>query len=159
MKNIALLLVLTLLMSCQQKKETTNKESSKEIVIENFDWLLGEWKRTNDEEGRETYESWKKESATEYQGFGFTMQEKDTISQEKIRLAKENSDWNIHVIALGDSAPTTFKISSFDANSFTCVNPENEFPKKITYAMEGEKLKAVISGGGMEIDFEFERIE
>jgi hypothetical protein len=159
MKNKILLIVLILTLACQEKKESTNKQIVKDLVEENFDWLVGDWKRTNNEEGKETFESWKKESDTEYLGFGFTIQEKDTISQEKIRLVKENSKWNLHVIAPGDTAPTTFKISSFDANSFTCLNPENEFPKKISYSLEGEKLKAVISGGGMEIPFEFKRIE
>ncbi len=159
MKNIALLFALTLLMSCQQKKETTNNESPTVVVIENFDWLLGDWKRTNDEENRETYESWAKKSATEYLGIGFTLQENDTVSKEKIQLNKLNELWQLQVITKEDADPTIFKVSSFDSISFVCENAANEFPKKIRYSIAEKKLLALISGDGLEIPFEFEKIE
>lgn len=46
---------------------------------ENFDWILGEWKRTNEKIGHNTYEKWTKISATEYRSFGFTLSGLDTI--------------------------------------------------------------------------------
>ncbi len=38
---------------------------------DNFDWLLGDWQRSNEKAGMETYESWKKISSTEYLGHWF----------------------------------------------------------------------------------------
>ena len=43
------------------------------ISHENFDWLLGNWKRNFEEEGKETFEIWGKNSSSEYSGIGFTI--------------------------------------------------------------------------------------
>ena len=46
---------------------------------ESFDWLVGEWQRTNEKEGRETFEMWNKVTDYEYSGFGVTLQDGDTL--------------------------------------------------------------------------------
>ena len=58
-------------------------KQNRPIKIENFDWLLGKWKRLNDEVGKETFENWNKISLSKYLGIGFTMQRGDTIKREK----------------------------------------------------------------------------
>jgi hypothetical protein len=40
---------------------------------------------------------------------------------------------------------------------FVCENPGHDFPKKISYHVEGHKLKAQISGDGKSVDYIFER--
>lgn len=158
MKKIILLLFVTIIVSCQQKKSEISTDNSQDITIENFDWLLGQWERTNDEEGRKTYENWTKINEKSYSGVGFAMKENDTISKELIQLLNENNTWSLKVITKEDSSPTVFQVVVFDATSFTCENAKNEFPKKIRYSAEGKKMFALISGDGMEISFEFEKI-
>ena len=63
-----------------------NDQKSTTQPTENFDWLLGNWKRTNEEKGKETFENWKKTNDTEYNGIGFTLQNSDTLSQEQMKL-------------------------------------------------------------------------
>lgn len=64
MKIPVILLVLLISFSCSSR---------------NFDWLCGNWVRTNDEEGYRTYENWMKNSNTEYIGLGCTLQDGDTV--------------------------------------------------------------------------------
>lgn len=160
MKKIAFIISLIVLISCNEKK-ATKKNSGKytEVIKTNFDWLLGEWKRTNEEKGKQTYENWYKEGDN-YTGLGYTMQNKDTISSEKMQLLFKNNSWELVVISVGkggDSSPTTFNMKASNAKSFTFENKEIDFPNTIHYQKDGEKLKAFVSNEQMKIPFEFER--
>jgi len=123
----------------------------------NFDWLLGAWKRTNDAEGSQTYEHWKKVNDTELSGWGYTLKASDTVWQESIRLIKSKDNWNFEVLGQDDIGPTIFKVTKMEMESFTCENKANEFPKKIRYAKVEKGLNAVISGDGKVILFQFAR--
>ncbi len=125
----------------------------------NFDWLLGTWKRTNDAEGRQTYEHWKKVNDTELSGWGYTLKESDTIWQESIRLSKSNDVWNYEVSQQDAIQPTIFKVTKIEIKSFTCENPDNEFPKKIRYTKVERGLNAVISGDGKVNLFQFTKAD
>ena len=149
-------------MSCNQSKKEKQKEEIKsETMIEkseNFDWLLGKWKRLNEEEGKETFENWNKINETEYSGIGFTMQNGDTIKQEKIRLTKTSGKWNLTVKVPEESESITFNGISHNETEFTCENNEIDFPNKIKYWKNGNRINAMVSGGEMEIPFEFEKL-
>ena len=163
MKKIFFLLCTTLIISCTNKtnenKETEAANKSEIKTSENFDWLLGNWKRLNDEAGNETFESWQKINETEYQGVGFTLKNGDTISQEKMQLVKQNNQWNVSVSIPSEPQATVFKVTQIDSHSFICENELNDFPKKIEYWFEGKNLKAKISNSDMEIAFDFEKIK
>jgi len=149
-------------MSCNQSKKEKQKEEIKsETMIEkseNFDWLLGKWKRLNEEEEKETFENWNKINETEYSGIGFTMQNGDTIKQEKIRLTKTSGKWNLTVKVPEESESITFNGISHNETEFTCENNEIDFPNKIKYWKNGNRINAMVSGGEMEIPFEFEKL-
>ena len=157
---IALLFISTLFFnSCAEntKKEIKTKvEESKSI--ENFDWLLGNWKRNFEAEGKETFEIWEKNSSSEYYGIGFTMQNNDTLKQEKIRLIKSGEKWVLEVQSPDEPTPIIFNMTSFSDQEFICENKVLDFPKLIKYWKDGNKIKAVVSGGDIEILFEFERM-
>lgn len=146
MKKFYLLLIIIVLSSCNKTEETQ------------FDWLLGNWERTNDSKENKTYEYWTKKSNTEYIGFGCTLKDKDTIFKERIQLIKENEQWMFKVTGVNE-APTLFPITSLTETSFTCKNPENEFPKQIVYSIKGKNLKAVISANDAKIPFLFMKIK
>ena len=163
MKNTLLVLIGVLLMSCnQEEKETKQTEINSATIVEstqNFDWLLGSWKRLNEEEGKETFENWEKINDIEYVGVGFTMQKGDTISQEKIKLIKVNQNWDL-VVSLGATSDSVrFKGFSHAKHEFSCENIDNDFPNIIKYWKNGDHIHAMISGGEMKITFEFERLK
>lgn len=162
MKKILILLIGILIISCNQTKkenQKTNVKSTTTVEIsENFDWLLGKWKRLNEEEGKETFENWKKIRETEYSGIGFTMQNGDTIKQERIRLTKISGKWNLNVKVPEESESITFNGISHNENEFTCENIEIDFPNKIKYWKNGNRINAMVSGGEMKIQFEFVKL-
>ncbi len=162
MKKTLILLVGILIISCNESnKENQNKNEESTNLMEkseNFDWLLGQWKRLNEEEGKETFENWDKISESEYSGIGFTMQEGDTIKQEKIQLNKVDGDWNLSVKVPEESESITFKMIQYGKNEFICENNEIDFPNKIKYWKNGDKINASVSNAEMEIPFEFEKL-
>jgi len=124
----------------------------------NFDWLLGNWKRTNETEGLETFEHWKKINDTELEGFGYTLKAADTVWQESLKLVKTEEQWN-YIVKLQDAkTPTVFKVTKIQMAGFTCENPDNEFPKKIRYTKVEKGLNAVTSGDGKVILFQFRSV-
>lgn len=162
MKNLLFLLLIVMIISCNQnKKEGQETEVKSTTLIEkskNFDWLLGNWKRLNEKDGKETFENWEKIKETEYSGIGFTMLKNDTIKQEKIRLIKNNEKWDLKVKSPEDTTYINFTGVSHNDKEFTCENNELDFPNKIKYWKNGSKLNASVSGGEMIILFEFEKL-
>lgn len=135
------LLILLSLTSCSNNK--------------NFDWLLGDWIRTNEEAGRTTYESWTKISDSEYRSNGFTLAEKDTIWKEELSLVKKNNEWELIADIYGEEGPVPFKVTEIENGRFKCENKENSFPEVIIYFKDGEKLKAIISADDMLLSFDY----
>jgi hypothetical protein len=159
-KMIILLIIAMVVFTVSCKNSPTVKSNSESSTItEDFDWLLGNWHRTNEKEGYETYEFWSKINNTEYSSIGFTLQNNDTIWKENIKLIKRNDDWSFEVSGMGEFNQTIFKLIKADNESFTCKNELNEFPKEIKYFKNENNITAEISGGDMKIPFEFERTD
>jgi hypothetical protein len=139
-------------------KETKRNVEKEKISNENFDWLLGNWKRNNEEYGKETFEIWTKKNHSTYYGIGFTMHKKDTLNQEKIRLIKTDGKWILKVQTQDDPNPTIFNMTSYGDQEFICENKTLDFPKLIKYWKNENKINAIVSGDDLEIRFEFEKI-
>ncbi|MBX2898559.1 MAG: hypothetical protein KF775_02855 [Cyclobacteriaceae bacterium] len=119
-------------------------------------WLQGTWNRTNGKAGRTAHERWVK-TATGLQGWGVTFNGADTTFVEKLRIVSKDSKLYYVADVSHNKEPTYFLITEITPTSFTCENPEHDFPKKIVYQLDGNKLKATISGNGKSIDYLFER--
>ena len=144
--------------SCvENKNKGTKIKVEEKLSHENFDWLLGNWKRNNEKDGKETYEVWTKISHAEYYGIGFTIQNNDTLNQEKIRLVKSGEKWVLEVQLQNEAIPILFNMTSYNDQEFICENQTHDFPKLIKYWKNGSKINALVSGSDMEIPFEFER--
>ena len=50
-------------------------------------------------------------------------------------------------------------MSELKSDKFVCVNDTIDFPKRIEYWKNGEKIYATVSGGDLTIPFEFERMK
>ncbi len=149
-----LLLSVLCCISCKEVKDTHNQDLSGGSKS-NIDWLLGKWLRSNDEAGKMTYEQWQKISDSLYLGLGFTMQQKDTVWKENVRLVLKDTVWSYDVFMSGNPNPTSFLFTQMTDTSFVCENAKNEFPKKIVYEIKGDSMKATISGGGQDVAFLF----
>lgn len=116
------------------------------------DFILGYWNRVNNQPEKRTYEIWK----PDFTGIGYTMKGRDTTFVEILSIVEINKTLFLKVEGVNEN-PTLFKFTEQTETSFTCENPENEFPKKIQYSLEGVTLKAVISAGEDAIEFVFHK--
>ncbi len=130
-----------------QAKESFNKVK----------WIEGMWIRTNSKQGRTGHERWQKFSLTELRGFGVTMNGVDTAFVEKISIVIKDNILFYVADVVENKRSIYFKFTELSDNGFECENPDHDFPKKITYQCEGNKLKVVVSGDGKSIDYLFER--
>ena len=147
------------LYSCNEQALPASDTNPVEEVKPTFDWLPGKWKRLNDKDGRQTFENWEKKNKTEYNGFAYTLKDEDTTWQETIQLIRTNDEWSFNVTGKGENEATKFKVTTLENKKFICENPANEFPKIIEYACPKDTLYAKISGSGMEVYFDFIKID
>jgi len=163
MKRALILSFATLALACNQKDKShsvlkTTKEAEAE-VHSGFDWLNGNWKRLNEEAGKETFENWHKVNATAYSGIGYTIFKNDTVSLEQMSLIESDGKWSLLVKTPGEKEAVEFEMIEHGNNRFVCKNDLIDFPKRIEYRMEGDKLKAKVSNEKVDIPFEFEKIK
>lgn len=150
MKTRLLLLIPALLMiTSAYGQESTQQKFQK------LDWLVGKWIRTNAQPSESGYETWTKASALKLTGKGVTQKGKRTIFVENLEFSAKGNDIFYVVIVTGEKQPTYFKLTELSNDSFTCENPQHDFPKKISYKRNGKNIKAVISGNGQSIDYNF----
>ena len=85
------------------------------------------------------------------------MQEQDTAFIEKVTILIRDN--NIYYVAdvPENKQLVYFKITEIHDHGFICENAEHDFPKKISYQVDGHDLKAQISGNGKSIDYVFKK--
>ncbi len=155
--SFLILIAVALLASCKKNNSVSDPMQAENEPID-FEWLIGNWQRINNQGDKKTFEDWEKLSSTEYRGHGYTMVEQDTVWQENIELVKmKDGNWTYNVFQKNAPSSTDFKLTTISGNSFTAENPENEFPKTIEYHKSENGLIAVISDGEMLVEFIFER--
>lgn len=126
--------------------------------ISELSWLTGTWNRTNVKAGRAAHERWIK-TAEGLQGWGVNLNGADTTFVEKLRIVTKDNKLYYVADVPQNKELTYFLMTAVSANSFTCENPQHDFPKKIVYQLDGNTLKATISGNGKSMDYFFERKE
>ena len=120
-------------------------------------WLEGVWTSSKTKPGMTGHERWIKISSTEWLGYGVNMKGIDTTFMEKLKIILK--DEKIYYVAdvPENKEPVLFLLTAITDHSFICENPRHDFPTKIAYEKEGDKLKAVISGSGKSIEYLFEK--
>lgn len=159
MKKALVLAVAVVFYSCKDNTKTTAtaviQPQAAVVQTTSMDWLLGDWKRINDQKGRATFESWKKINNDQYEGIGYTLLQMDTISKEYMKLEQIQGQWSLVVRTSDDADSIQFDVENLQEQAFVCVNEAHDFPTHIAYQREGETLKAKVSNKEMEIDFTF----
>ena len=155
MKLTILLFLFLVFTSCKNDTDNSEKQIQSQ---ENFDWLVENWIRTNDSEDIQTYENWKKLSDKVYLGEGYSLKNKDTIFKENMELRNQDGDWKFIVTGVNEE-PTIFHVLIIENKRFIAENLLNDFPKRITYFIQDEKLKALISADKKNIFFEFRKAD
>lgn len=146
---------MVLLLSSAAHAQSVSKED-----FPSLSWLEGKWIRLNMKRpGRTATEQWKKVSDHEFIGMGITLQGNDTIFVEKLKIMVDGNE--IHYVAdiPENPEPVHFTFTIISSGHFTCENPEHDYPKKISYLLEGGTLKAQTSGDGKMQEFLFKKVK
>jgi hypothetical protein len=136
---------------------TANGQERSAQKFKKLEWLVGNWQRTNSKPGQSGYENWSKVSDTKLTGKGVTLKGKETVFVEQLELSIKDGDIYYSVIVTGEPKPVQFKLTAISKNAFVCENPQHDFPKKIAYTRNGNSVKAIVSGNGKTLDYEFSR--
>ncbi|MEX0966176.1 MAG: DUF6265 family protein [Bacteroidia bacterium] len=123
--------------------------------LSSIDWLPGGWESKAG--SSMIVEEWQQSSSKEWTGRGMLVKEGDTTVFEKLKITRKEKNYYYVADILENSESTWFKIIEINDSSFTCINPEHDFPKKIVYLRNGDRLSVVISGDGKEREFNFLR--
>lgn len=124
--------------------------------LEPLAWLVGQWNRTGLPDGQSGYERWQSDGAG-YSGVGVRLRGAQVAFEERLRI--EADDGGVFYIAAvpGNPAPVRFRLTEQTQNAVAFENPNHDFPKRIAYRVDGDRLEALISADGREIRFGFER--
>ncbi|NTW24646.1 MAG: hypothetical protein HGA37_08105 [Lentimicrobium sp.] len=108
-----------------------------------FEWLAGKWV----DEGNGFYESWTKSGDTMMIGYGYQLIEGDTIFGESLKIKKHGENWAY--IVNTENVETIFYLVNKPGDSIVFDNPENSFPKRITYVKKSNgNISATIENPG-----------
>ncbi|RAW00858.1 DUF6265 family protein [Pseudochryseolinea flava] len=125
--------------------------------ISDIAWLSGEWSRTNTKPGRSGVEVWSIQGDSILIGKGLTMRGADTVVVENIKIVLRANTLHYVADVNENVRPISFKFIQLQSNGFVCENLDHDFPKRISYTLEKDKLRAVISGDGKSIEYLFVR--
>lgn len=142
MRILCIVFLLIFSFSCKKEIEKPSKPT----------FLIGNWKRLNDKPNHQTYETWN----TNFTGFGYTKKGNETTFSEQLSIVAINDTLHLKVVGVNEK-PTLFKFTNQTDTSFVAENPTHDFPKKITYYLEGNQLKAIVEADDFRIDFVFEK--
>jgi hypothetical protein len=117
---------------------------SDDRVLGDLAWLAGHWSGTS--EGADVEEHWTVPTGGTMLGNARTVQNGKTVFFEYLRI--EEKDGAILYLAspMGRDPPTPFTLVERTQDRLVFENPEHDFPQRIVYTREGDKLRARIEG-------------
>jgi len=148
--RIARMMLCTALLSC------AGSAAASEPAL---DWLAGRW--CNAEGNAKVEEFWLPEAGGELIGMSRTLRGGQMKSFEFMRIKSQDKTASFHVQPNG-RPPTVFTQAARGDGWIRFENEAHDFPKRIEYRRDGERLHASIAGPGRDgkertIPFEYRR--
>ena len=121
-------------------------QSAGEITIDKLSWISGCWEINDAAKDRLVTEQWMKPAGKTMLGMARTVKNGITSGYEFVRIV-ENEKGIYYVAKPSQNASEThFKLVSFGKYEAVFENREHDFPQRITYRRDGDKLHAAIEG-------------
>lgn len=124
--------------------------------IRQLEWLQGTWQREALPPGRSGDEVWQREGDA-LVGVGSSYRDGVLRFREQLRIVQEGGEVFYVADVPDNPAPVKFRQTQQQGQSVIFENPAHDFPQRIAYQREGERLTARVSGGGREQVFHFLR--
>jgi hypothetical protein len=137
-------LILTLL-SCGTDKTNHAGASKNVVIINDFNWLVGTWKRETSK--GMLFESWKMVDDSLLSGFSYGVTGSDTTLLETLSIENIKGDFFYIPVVEDNQGPVFFRLTEFDKNRYVFENPDHDYPQRIIYRKLGsDSLNARIEG-------------
>ncbi len=124
-----------------------------------LDWLAGHW--CSDDDGRQAEEVWLPGAGGTLLGMSRTVRGTEMESFEYMRIVSDTEATRFHVQPNG-VPPTVFAQAARGDGWIRFENPAHDFPNRIEYRREGDRMHAYIAGPGrdgkeLKIAFDYRR--
>lgn len=124
-------------------------------------WLTGRWCAADGDEQVE--ELWLSPRGTTLLGLSRTTNAEETVAFEYLRIVEAGGELQ-YVAQPAGRPPTVFSLGASGEQWVRFENPAHDFPQRIEYRRDGDRLRAEIAGpgdGGRElvISFDYRRCE
>jgi len=111
-----------------------------------FSWISGHWCGTSNDVRIEEY--WLPPHGGVVLGVARTLKGDETVEFEYTRIVLMQDKVPAFIAQPEGGAPTSFVRTAGGANWARFENPEHDYPKRVEYRREGDKLHGEISGPG-----------
>jgi len=144
---IAFVLLLIATFSAQEKARK----------LDDLSWFSGCWESNNKGKNLLISEQWMKPAGGMMLGVGRTVKDGKAVDFEFLRIEQRGDDVFYIAKPRANKEETLFKLIKLENWSVIFENPEHDFPQRVIYKREGEKLTGRIEGNNkgkfMGIDF------
>ena len=146
---------------CASSAQMTQKQASN-TKVEDLSWIAGCWETKDPAKQRSIVEQWMAPDGGAMLGMSRTVKAGKMTGYEFLRIVSDEVGIKYVSRPSQNVADTDFRLSKFSANEVTFSNPEHDFPQRIIYRRDGDKLAARIEAGTGDklrgIDFLYTRI-
>lgn len=115
---------------------------SSPALADDLSWMEGHWRSEAD--GRVSEEIWTNGEGGLYLGVNRTISGGQARAFEFMRIV-ERDDGAAYCAQPGGGEAVCFGLVQSSAHAVTFENPEHDFPQRITYVRDGDRLTATIS--------------
>jgi hypothetical protein len=117
--------------------------SPRASTIDRLGWMSGAWE--TGEGGTWTEEVWSRPRAGRMIGFSRSGKGDRQSEFEFVRLEPGRDGIPVYLASRDGGSPIPFRLTRADSASATFENPAHDFPQRIAYRRQGERLIATIS--------------
>ena len=142
MKSIGLLIGLMFLTVPGVTVAQTAKTSS----ITDLGWMSGCWEMKSTERNLLINEQWMKPAGGMMIGAGRTVKAGKTVDHEFVRIVEEADGLFYIAKPKANNEETRFKLIKASVTEVVFENPTHDFPQRVMYRRDGDKLHARIEG-------------
>lgn len=131
------------------------QDAAKPPGLESIAWLAGHWRQESDK--RVVEELWLPPRGGLMIGINRTVHASGKFQFEYLRIVADEQGV-VYLASPGGTKPTPFRLTKAEKALAVFENPKHDFPKRIEYRLDGEKLTASIAGDKPGPSWTFQRV-
>ena len=114
--------------------------------VGDLSWISGRW--MSDDGSKWTEENWSSAKGGVLLGNSKQGSGSETVEYELLRISPDQNGVLTYWASPGGRPPTPFALTTSTPNYALFENPKHDYPTRIEYRRDGDKLTATISGPG-----------